>query len=56
MMYKDRLAIPGPTTLPPAVIAAATHPMVDERTVDFARVFTRIIDGLRQVLGTAGTC
>ncbi|MFJ1777013.1 alanine--glyoxylate aminotransferase family protein [Streptomyces anulatus] len=54
MMYKDRLAIPGPTTLPPAVIAAATHPMVDERTVDFARVFTRIIDGLRQVLGTAG--
>ncbi|MEU5777283.1 alanine--glyoxylate aminotransferase family protein [Streptomyces venezuelae] len=54
MIYKDRLAIPGPTPLPPAVIAAATHPMVDERTEDFARVFTRIIDGLRQVLGTAG--
>ncbi|HWU11520.1 MAG TPA: alanine--glyoxylate aminotransferase family protein [Streptomyces sp.] len=54
MIYKDRLAIPGPTPLPPAVIAAATHPMVDERTVDFARIFTRIIDGLRQVLGTAG--
>ncbi|WP_416972668.1 pyridoxal-phosphate-dependent aminotransferase family protein [Streptomyces sp. 4F14] len=54
MIYKDRLAIPGPTPLPPAVIAAATHPMVDERTADFARVFTGIIDGLRQVLGTAG--
>lgn len=52
MIYKDRLAIPGPTPLPPAVIAAATHPMVDERTEDFARIFTRIIDGLRHVLGT----
>ncbi|WP_409239625.1 pyridoxal-phosphate-dependent aminotransferase family protein [Streptomyces sp. PA5.6] len=54
MIYKDRLAIPGPTPLPPAVVAAATHPMVDERTVDFARTFTRILDGLRQVLGTKG--
>jgi aspartate aminotransferase-like enzyme len=54
MIYKNRLAIPGPTPLPPEVVAAATHPMVDERTADFARVFSGIIDGLRRVLGTAG--
>jgi aspartate aminotransferase-like enzyme len=54
MLYKDRLMVPGPTPLPPQVTAAGTYPMVDERTADFALLFTRIIEGLKQVLGTAG--
>lgn len=54
MIYKQRIAIPGPTSLPPEVTAAATHPMVDERTPAFARRFLDIVENLRTVIGTAG--
>jgi aspartate aminotransferase-like enzyme len=51
-MKKYRLAIPGPTPLPPEVGAAATLPVEDERTHAYAAVFTRVIDGLKRVLLT----
>jgi aspartate aminotransferase-like enzyme len=52
MMHKPRLMVPGPTPLPPEVVAAGTFPMVDERTLEFAEVFTGTLGKLRQVLGT----
>jgi aspartate aminotransferase-like enzyme len=52
MMYKPRLMVPGPTPLPPEVAAAGTFPMVDERTPEFAELFTGTLGKLRQVLGT----
>ncbi|MFI0483508.1 pyridoxal-phosphate-dependent aminotransferase family protein [Actinomadura sp. 9N215] len=52
MRYKHRLMVPGPTPLPPEVTAAATWPLEDERTPRFARLFVRVIDGLREVLRT----
>jgi aspartate aminotransferase-like enzyme len=51
-MKKYRLAVPGPTPLPPEVIAAGTMPIEDERTHRYAAVFTRVIDGLKQALLT----
>ncbi|BBH67858.1 class V aminotransferase [Actinoplanes sp. OR16] len=44
--------VPGPTPLPPAVTAAATRPMEDERTVRFAALFTRVVDNLRRLIRT----
>lgn len=52
MFRKERLMIPGPTPLSPAVCAAGTAPMRDERTADFARLLGRVLDNLRIVIGT----
>ncbi|MGC5542964.1 alanine--glyoxylate aminotransferase family protein [Streptomyces griseus] len=51
-MRKYRLAVPGPTPLPPEVAAVATLPIEDERTERYSAVFMRVIDGLREVLRT----
>lgn len=52
MLAKHRLMVPGPTPLPPAVVAAAVQPLEDERTPQYSRVFLRVVDRLRQVLRT----
>ncbi|MEV0388563.1 alanine--glyoxylate aminotransferase family protein [Nonomuraea sp. NPDC050643] len=52
MLSKHRLMVPGPTPLPPEVSAAACLPIEDERTHDFAGLFTRMVDNLRRVLRT----
>jgi aspartate aminotransferase-like enzyme len=52
-MRKYRLAVPGPTPLPPEVSAAATLPIEDERTERYSAVFLRVLDGLARALGTA---
>lgn len=52
LRYKDRLLVPGPTPLPPSVTAAGTCPMADERTADFAALFTRVLENLRKFFGT----
>jgi aspartate aminotransferase-like enzyme len=52
--YKDRLMVPGPTPMPDEVAAAGMYPMADERTPRFATVFSSVLAGLRQVLGTGG--
>jgi aspartate aminotransferase-like enzyme len=51
-MRKYRLMVPGPTPLPPAVTAAAVRPIEDERTREYAAVFTRVLDNLKRVLLT----
>lgn len=51
-MRKYRLAVPGPTPLPPEVAAAATLPIEDERTERYSAVFTRVLDGLKRALRT----
>ncbi|MDI1460726.1 alanine--glyoxylate aminotransferase family protein [Catellatospora sp. KI3] len=51
-MFKYRLAVPGPTPLPPEVVAAATIPMEDERTHSYAAVFNRVLDNLKRTLLT----
>lgn len=53
MFRKDRLMVPGPTPLSPAVQAAGAGQMVDERTDDFAALMVRVLDNLRTVIGTA---
>lgn len=51
-MKKYRLMVPGPTPLPPEVTAAAVAPIEDERTAEYAVVFTRVVDNLRRALLT----
>jgi aspartate aminotransferase-like enzyme len=53
MFAKHRLLVPGPTPLPPAVTAAATAPMEDERTPRFAARFTGMVRKLQQVYRTS---
>lgn len=53
MLTKHRLLVPGPTPLPPAVTAAATAPMEDERTPRFAARFTGVVRKLQQVYRTS---
>lgn len=49
---KPRLMVGGPTEIPPDVVAAATRPVIDERTGEFAAIFQRVTEGLRTVLCT----
>lgn len=49
---KARLMVGGPTEIPPDVIAAATRPVIDERTAEFAEIFQRVAGNLRTVLCT----
>lgn len=51
-MDKYRLMVPGPTPLPPEVTAAAVAPMEDERTPEYAAVFTGVLRNLQRVLFT----
>lgn len=48
------LRIPGPTPLPPEVLAAMQRPMVDHRGADFGAMTLRIVAGLKQMVGTRG--
>ena len=52
MLAKPRLMVPGPSPVPPEVAAVGCLPVQDERTPAFAEIFSRVLDGLRQVLGT----
>ncbi|MER5736807.1 MULTISPECIES: alanine--glyoxylate aminotransferase family protein [unclassified Streptomyces] len=52
-MKKYRLAVPGPTPLPPEVSAAAVLPIEDERTERYSAVFLRVLEGLRKAMGTS---
>ncbi|MDG5803810.1 alanine--glyoxylate aminotransferase family protein [Streptomyces ossamyceticus] len=51
-MKKYRLMVPGPTPTPPQVTAAAVLPVEDERTVAYAKVFTRVTENLKRALLT----
>jgi aspartate aminotransferase-like enzyme len=50
---KRYLFTPGPTPLPPQVLAALAEPIVHHRGPDFRPVFARCLERLRQVFRTA---
>jgi aspartate aminotransferase-like enzyme len=52
MPPKRRLLTPGPTAVPPDVLAALAEPVLHHRGPDFKRVFARVRGRLRQVFRT----
>jgi len=52
MQDKHYLMIPGPTPVPPAVVAAMSRPVIGHRTDDFAQIHRRIVEKLQSVFGT----
>lgn len=54
MVDKEFLMIPGPTPLPPRVMAAMTHPMVNHRGILFKKLFGESRDILKKMLNISG--
>lgn len=54
MLDKEFLMIPGPTPLPPRVVAAMTNPMINHRGPKFKKIFLESIDILKKILNTDG--
>ncbi len=52
-MIKPYLLAPGPTPVPPEVLAAVAQPLVHHRTPAFASVLGEVQEGLRELFGTA---
>ncbi|MHB8157456.1 MAG: pyridoxal-phosphate-dependent aminotransferase family protein [Desulfocucumaceae bacterium] len=54
-MFKDKqyLMIPGPTPVPPAVMAAIARPIIGHRTDEFANMNKRIVERLQIVFQTS---
>jgi alanine-glyoxylate transaminase/serine-glyoxylate transaminase/serine-pyruvate transaminase len=48
------LQIPGPTNVPERVLRAMSQPTIDHRGAPFARIAREALEGLQQVLQTAG--
>ena len=53
-MIKKYLLAPGPTPVPPEVLAATALPIIHHRTPQFAAVLGEVQEGLRELFGTAG--
>jgi aspartate aminotransferase-like enzyme len=47
MALKQYLLIPGPTQVPPEVLSALSHPMINHRSSDFKSVLTEVTEGLK---------
>ncbi len=52
-MKKTYLLAPGPTPVPPEVLAAIAQPLIHHRTPQFAAVLAEVQTGLRELFGTA---
>jgi aspartate aminotransferase-like enzyme len=52
-VIKQYLLAPGPTPVPPQVLAACALPVVHHRTPQFAVVLAEVQEGLRELFGTA---
>jgi alanine-glyoxylate transaminase/serine-glyoxylate transaminase/serine-pyruvate transaminase len=48
------LQIPGPTNVPDRVLRAMAQPVIDHRGPEFAALGREVLDGMREVFGTAG--
>ncbi len=48
------LRIPGPTPLPPEVLAAMAKPMIDHRSAEFSALLRRCVAGLKTIAQTNG--
>lgn len=51
-MIKQRLFTPGPTDVPPDVLAEMARPMIHHRTAQFREIFAGAIEGLKRILQT----
>ncbi len=51
-MIKSYLLAPGPTPVPPEVLAALGRPIIHHRTPQFAAVLAEVQEGLRELFGT----
>jgi len=47
MSLKQYLLIPGPTPVPPEVLSALSHPMINHRSSDFKAVLSEVTEGLK---------
>ncbi len=54
MLDKEFLMIPGPTPLPPRVIAAMTKPMINHRGPKFKKIFSETIEILKKMINCDG--
>ena len=52
-MIKSFLLAPGPTPVPPEVLAAMALPVIHHRTPQFAAVLAEVQEGLRALFGTS---
>ena len=52
MADKRSLFTPGPTPVPPQVLAALGEPIVHHRSPDFQPIYTRCLERLREVCAT----
>lgn len=52
MFLTPRLATPGTTPLPPAVLAAVARPMIHHRSPEFGEILARVHTGLQKVFHT----
>ena len=52
-VIKSFLLAPGPTPVPPEVLAAMAQPVIHHRTPQFAAVLGEVQEGLRTLFGTA---
>jgi aspartate aminotransferase-like enzyme len=53
-VIKSFLLAPGPTPVPPEVLAAMSLPIIHHRTPQFGAVLAEVQDGLRELFGTTG--
>ena len=51
-MRKHFLMTPGPSNVPPRVLAALARPVVHHRSPDFEPIFRQCIEGLQYVMRT----
>jgi serine---pyruvate transaminase len=51
-MKKKYIMAPGPTEVPPDVIAEAAKPVMHHRTPQFRKILTEVLDNMKYVLGT----
>lgn len=52
MLYKKRLMTPGPTDIPPTVLAEAAKPIIHHRTPAFRQLLTEVVAGLKRIFLT----
>jgi len=52
MMFKKRLMTPGPTEVPPSVLAEASKPIIHHRTPQFRKVLVEVFAGLKRIFKT----
>lgn len=51
-MRKEYLMTPGPTPVPPSVLAAGAKPMIHHRTPAYSEIFANVVEDLKYVMRT----